>query len=601
MKKLIVTTLLEKKILSTTSKKFDFVFLSKWTQSNYSQINNKKEIIKHPLIDRLNRKNFNYKIIKIYKKYLIKLTAFLNEKHKVNYSKKYWEIIIGYWLLTVLVSLYQKFLIVKKIKNSSKLFIFSFDRTKDSYKFDSTEEFMNSTWFDPYWNNFIFCFFIKNLKKNIRIKKIKIDDYDKFNEIESFKSIFKKKIRVIVISTVNAIVSFFLKKKKQNLIITSFLGMFQEILLQFKMKGHLIVGCDNTYNFSKKNFFSYHKLDINKNFKNRKFENLIEKLLIEFLPSSFTDDHSNILKFVNRSHWTKEPNTVVTSYNIYHDDIFKIWLADKKKNFNTKLIFLPHGGGFQTETYSFKKYFISKVADKILTFGKLKDKNKKFIPFGFVRKKKGFQIKKNQKNILILQDFAKPYFMDVNSSALDSEDLDRYVTNQLEVIRNLNSEKSRQILIRYGSIFKQQMDYEKMLWERKNIKNLRFELRTKSIYSSFEEAYLVVITQISGTTFLECLSLNKPFVIFADLKMQIVQNKFKKFLKLLKKNNLLFDDIYSFSNFLNNNNKESINRLWKLKKIQKIIKLLQFNYANNLVNPAEDLKQIYKKILKKGN
>ena len=50
---------------------------------------------------------------KLYEKYISLLAIELNKLHSVNYSEKYWRIVVGPWLRTFIQSLYVKYLTIK--------------------------------------------------------------------------------------------------------------------------------------------------------------------------------------------------------------------------------------------------------------------------------------------------------------------------------------------------------------------------------------------------------------------------------------------------------------------------------------------------------
>ena len=119
--------------------------------------------------------------------------------------------IIGIWLLEFLIVSYEKFLIIKKIKNSSKIEINNINQ--DSLiKRHFTCNNMNTS---HHFNNELFCYFVSNLKNKIKIvnfasKKINKDEKnlkiifllkyllkENYQFFSSVSAILKKKMRYL--------------------------------------------------------------------------------------------------------------------------------------------------------------------------------------------------------------------------------------------------------------------------------------------------------------------------------------------------------------------------------------------------------------------
>ena len=121
------------------------------------------------------------------------------------------------------------------------------------------------------------------------------------------------------------------------------------------------------------------------------------------------------------------------------------------------------------------------------------------------------------------------------------------------------------------------LHYEEKVWNNGSIK-FNTETRAYPIHESVRRSYVVILTQASSTTLLECISSNVPFLIFCDLKNQLVNKFFKKTLLNLK-NKIFFDDPKKISNFLNSTNAEDISKWWYSERIQRSVKYLNENFA----------------------
>jgi putative transferase (TIGR04331 family) len=341
---------------------------------------------------------------------------------------------------------------------------------------------------------------------------------------------------------------------------------------------------------------------INKRSKSN-LEKLINNIILNYIPKSFLEDYTKIVEFSKKLNWSKKPKIIFTAVKNLSDDVFKIWASEKKKNFNSKLIYCCHGAGFQTHLFSTQNFFLKRTCDKILVWGKNRVKSKKIKTFlniksssrPFTQKQ---TINYNDLKILIPQDMPTIYTYHLLSSILHFSEHKTYIDEQKQFLKRLNHNVKQKVVIRLGSSVTEASyhyteDYEKKVWNNGTHKYL-LESRNIPIIESINKSYIVIITQLSSTMLLECISSNIPFVIFADLKKQVVTSNFRKILVNLKSSQIFFDQPKKIANFLNQTNALEVKKWWKSRKIQKKIKFLQDNFAiyksNPIVHLAKELK-----------
>ena len=370
----IITSPIELKKYARGSKKT--IITGAWCDENLELEKLKKRIqlIEHPFENKKIKKKSYLKIIQLYKLLLLEIVKFLNKQHNVKYSSNYWEQIIGIWLLEFLIVSYEKFLIIKKIKNSSKIEINNINQDSLIARDTLHANNMNTS---HHFNNELFCYFVSNLKNKIKIVNFaskKINKDEKNLKINFSIKIFVKKKIINFFSSVSAI----LKKKDEIFIIKPYLPFLKEIFLQLKV--NKLFKANRTYSFTnyselnREIFFSNNK-------KNKSFLKIIRPILFKNLPKSFLEDYKEILKFSEKLPWAKKPKKIFTAASNLYDDTFKIWLAEKRKDFKAKLIYCCHGGGFQTHSYSSLSFFLKKTCDKILVWGENKNKKNNFKTF----------------------------------------------------------------------------------------------------------------------------------------------------------------------------------------------------------------------------
>ena len=310
--------------------KKDLIFLGDWcfTNLNKKKFANKKNRILDYHWNNTKKLEKDYKYInKIYKILSRNLTDFLNQTHKKNFSVKYWEQIFGVWLLRFIIFVYDKYSVVKKLSKKQKYF-YNFINLDDKFIPNTSSE-ANYLFQNEYYNHKIFSEVLLKLRPNITFIEKKIT---------GLKSEFSNpKINLSYILSALAFLSNFKKIKNEIFIISSYLSTFKEILLQ-----------SNLNSFPKINFCKKieKKFPIIENLRKKKikikkvdnFLKLISALLIKNMPASYLEGYNFLQKKITKYNWPEKPKAVLTANAHFNFDVFKFWLADKRKKYKTHYI-----------------------------------------------------------------------------------------------------------------------------------------------------------------------------------------------------------------------------------------------------------------------
>jgi len=110
------------------------LLLGEWCKTNLSDgfLNNyKTKVLPYHWEDQKKcLKDYKY-IVSVYQKIITELTKTLNKIHKTNFSTKYWNIMIGPWLIIFITVMYDNFLTVSAIKKYNVTGTYTI---KNSYK-----------------------------------------------------------------------------------------------------------------------------------------------------------------------------------------------------------------------------------------------------------------------------------------------------------------------------------------------------------------------------------------------------------------------------------------------------------------------------------
>lgn len=562
-------------------KKNNLLLLGKWCEIG-TKISSKRryEIINYPW-SRFKKKEKDYKeIFKNYEFFKRFLTKYLNKAHKTNYSEKYWEQIFGNWLIIFLTVLQDKIEVIKKLKNYKikKYTFINLDEKdyipKDS--FSSLYLFQND-----YWNGFFYSILINYFypKINYDVKNFKLKIEKNTSNRFDIKNFIK-----------NIIYKFSFKiNKNKYFIISTYLGFLNELILQIFLNKSLNINKSPIFSDDSKIDCTLRLISKAKYNKLSKLE-LIQKLIIKFIPQIYLEGHETHKKFIKDNvNWEKKPKKIFTSNSHFYDDTFKTWSAEKREQ-GTEFIVGQHGNGYIFP--KFTSFFDRdiKSCDKFLFWGNKKFKEKKILNNFNIITVKNKNLRKKNRNILLVQYFPYKYQNRIIATEHTLFDINENINLQKNFILGLKEDIKSNVVIRLGStpIYSNGMlEYEKKQW--KIFKNhFSFEDRLSPIKKSIENANFIVVNSIVSSVFTECLHYNIPCFIFQKFEKKMFRREcYNDFLNL-KKIGIIQNNPKNFSKFINNNF-YNLDNWWNSYPVKKIIDKFNYNYNYKESDPLTNL------------
>lgn len=558
----------------------NLLFYGNWCFTNLKKNIEKKkfQILDYHWDDQKKLEKDHTYIKKIYGILSKDLAVFLNQTHKKNFSKRYWEQLFGIWLIRFIIFTFDKYSTVRKLSKKKKYSYYYVDLKNKLTPNTSSEA--NFLFQDEYYNHKIFTDISLQLRPNIIFIEKKIPD---------IRSSFSN-AKLNFSFSLNLLSFLFKKVKKKNeiFIISSYLGLFKEILLQLKINGF------PKFNFCKKiekkfqisNFLRGKKIT---NKKDDNFLKLIKSILIKNIPASYLEGYDYILKKSLFYGWPNAPKAIFTTNIHFNYDVFKVWLASKREN-KAKLVVGQHGAGYTFSKFHSDYDLDVNNCDNFISWGKKKYKNKKiFQGFNFRTKKKF--VRNNKKNILLVQHFPYKYTTRLVSNDHNFSNINKNIKMQKLFIKNLNNKITSSVKIRLFSsenFYPDIHNYEKDQWYNLKKKYV-FETRKVPIERSINNAKIVIINTIHSTLFFECLSSNIPCVLFSSFPLNTILMECREDFADLKKIGIIQDDPLKFSKFLNKKI-NFIDEWWNEKKILKIKNKFIKNYCYFENNTVKEIK-----------
>ena len=581
MKKILIPFNLEiflsqKKIIKKKNK--SFFLLGEWCKNN-QLINNNKNYGNYKILNFYKSNNYKKKKIdckkieKIYQNLLINLKNNLNEIHKKNYSKKYWEILIGRWLFIFIVDVYIQWQLAEKIKKKrfDKILYLNLDKkkfiTNDTYHYHSSNRFG----LNKLWAHYTFIQILKEInqdKKIFSLVKINNNFKDHYNSsnIEVSKVLYKSYNKKIILYK-----TYFAKK------ITFDFFKSNLFFNYFHTKKKIIYPHTSNQNLRKK-FIK--KFSASRN----KFNNFIFKYAAQNIPKVFLENYKFLEENYSKLNWPKDVDFICSSYGHFYDEIFKIYTA-KEVNKKAKLLIFQHGyAGIFADNDFYSTNFDTKISDKYFVWGEEKKLNyESFFYTKSVDNNKFFMNKNKNKLLIFLYWFADNPIYPLNGFINGAEISKKIFDSFNYFLKNTRVSISKIHLRILGKDMTNAIKFY--------FKNLQIEdLKKISLKKSLKNTNLCIHFFL-GTPFFESILYNKPTILLYDKVLHInFDQNFLKMLKKLKKNNIIFEDLKYATKFINKNY-DHIEKWWNSKNVQNIRKEFCLKYCK-----MYNSKIFYKKI-----
>lgn len=567
--------------ISFWSKKNINYLVGDWCITEKIKTHNYK-IIKYHGLNKKKLVKKNFYLFKIYLFLIKKISLSLNKYHNSNFSKKYWEILISRWLWHFIMYTYDRWEILNSLKKFNKKFYINKVYYDDSsFINNETRAFIHNS-HSPLWNDWIFSHMFKYFPN------IKYDESRKCN-IKSQREIKSK------INDKKFYKKTFLKNKSRIFIKNLFLAK------KLKVKINLTFRQYNFFNYFSSNYVipqfktDFKRLDF-KLLENKSKNNYLNFLnaIVKFqIPRIFLEGLNETNLLISNLNWPVNPKIILTSVSHLNDDIFKFYLADKKKNSGSKLFVFQHGGGYIYDELNLTHILESRVADKFFTWG-CKSKEKNIFPL-FVTSTAGKIIKKNKNKrglLIIVYDFAR--FPHRLSNFLRTySDIKNYITNLDIFITHLNKQELKNTKIKLR-IYKKE---ESILFQEFNKKIIK-KFKKIDVYDNkklliFEESvnYSLVVETTNNTNFLECINLNIPIILLWNKNM-LISKPYKIYYKKLEQVKIIHKSPKQLAEFINKT--KDIQQWWNSKEVQRALKFFRDAICRSSKDPLKQIVNLIK-------
>ena len=515
---------------------------------------------------------------KIYHRLLSDLTNQLNIIHNLKKKERYWEIIVGCWLIDFILISLKNFLTIEKVLKKRKISkCIVMKNLNESLHTLNTIEAANGH-NDSDWNFALNSKILKFLNPKMKL----IHKNSKFKYFK-MKFLNFEKTKTDIFKNLGFINNVF--KDKKIFIYKSSLPFISEKLLELKL-GQL-----PSYWTTKEPLYKKFSKEFRQNFnlnssirKKDKFESFIRKEIPYALPIFMMESFKENMKLANQI-FPKNPKKIFTCVSWQADELFKLYLADRIDN--AKYFCGQHGNNVFT-AYQSRISLDIKCPDKFLSWG-YKNLRKNIIPvsnfkcIGKISEKRYFDPKGK---LLIIFDK-----VGLNKSPFERNDLSlKKITSTLSIIKDLKLEQKKNIILRLCKSHKNEFGgyyYNKYL--KKN--SYKKDILSSNIRSLQLKSRLNFFNYYS-TGMLENFVLNIPTVCYLVKDLEYHNDFLMSKMKYLEKANIVF---YEKRKLLKHiyHIWDDVDSWWSSKKTQNLIKKFNFNFNlpdNSINNLARILK-----------
>ena len=483
------------------------------------------------------KKAKDYKYLEsLFSKVIVQLSIALNHHHNTNYSDRYWQTILGPWLVSYLPLMWDRWEALRVAFNCHDKF------SVKAYKVDNVcppacyDEFSLQAQ-SEFWNHLVFLDMIDSqYKKNVSIELLHPSGEKVVKSSRPSVS-----FRSIVRLTVNTLLSVFDFNSKV-FFYAAHVNIFDSIRMAVGLKQ-----APRYFHFDESKYYDFFEdggeikrgfIDLNLCASND-FERFLEKRVVKDFPISIIENYSRLKKYTNGK---KFKGRVIFSNNAHlHNDMFNIWAAGQVELHKKKMITSQHGGAIKSSMSIFNHQ--EAISDTHVVWHKPIYENHKQLPplrrFSHVNKKGRH---------LLLAGYETGNYVYNAQSGPCCEDLLLDYNQKIDFINLINPPIKTALKVvskSFGAGYFCSMDrYAKSL-------NITHPKAQGTFGSILREARVVVCTY-PQTTFSESMVSGVPTILLMTKEGWPLHDALSDVIKTLVENNIIFYDHASAARHLNN-------------------------------------------------
>jgi putative transferase (TIGR04331 family) len=469
----------------------------------------------------------------VYEKLLQQLGGQLNQIHGVDYSSRYWRIIIGPWLFFFVSTLYDRYLSIRGAIDSGLVTNTWFPPFRlGQWVCTDYVTSLNMSNYDENYNLYVFNKITQKQKgfhfeiKSDPLPYEKVDQKKSFQPAVSLKDIAKKLLPLysrLVPDRFNDIV-----------FANSYLGVVDLVRLQLSL-GQMpypripqVSYGQSPSNFKIRNNLRSPSVD-------NEFESLLDDMLAGLIPKCYVEDYASINQNCLKV-FSNAPKAIFTA-NFIFDEGLKFWMAFNVEK-GAKLVATQHGGGYGSHRWSFFESHEIKISDRYFSWGWETKGLPNIVPMasGMLNYAKEL-IKPNPNGFIVWVTYSVPLYTRIHISDILGPEMPSYLHDQECFLRSVSAEVHDLLLLR---LYMHEQGWSQLeRW--KNIDpTLNCYRGNQTLHQQLNKSRLC-ITTTNSTVVLETFAANFPTILFWDPKVREVRMSAQPYFEGLRQAGILHD------------------------------------------------------------
>ena len=284
----------------------------------------------------------------LYELILSKLSFKLNEIHDVEFSQRYWRIVLGPWLSSYVAAVWDRWENINKasaLKEPIRTFVpVSSQATRvvaNSYL--SSIRIMASS---DNWNYLLYCSILKwQNNPNITLVEKHVDALEvvsPHNAPELRKRPLYKIVKLIDV----ALNKLWFAGDYQCVLYKSYFSPISLLKLSLKLRQPIRIFSEFDREVVYSNVTSDHRSDKFWFRIRGDFEEFLCQQIHKDIPKAYLEDFENIQNILKGINYTSKAKLIMTANSHFHNEIFKIWTAGMVEQ-GSRLIIAAHGGAMR--------------------------------------------------------------------------------------------------------------------------------------------------------------------------------------------------------------------------------------------------------------
>ena len=527
---------------------------------------------KYETYNQINKNFLLYK--KLEEEMITSATNELNFIHNVNFSKRYWQILIGPWLQRAINFLLFKYNNIKKIEKKISSTVRLYD--KESYlNCDNTLESIYLQ-YNLVKSNNLDNEIIKYLFSKVSIieKKYK----SKYLYMPSYK--YSKKINMNLSNNVPVFCEtpFSILHKSLVYLKLGFLPRFWSFPKEAKIKTDNILRNNLVNKFNKKT----------KYYEEKRFDIFFKKIFYKIIPTCFLEGCKKNREICQNIGLPRKPYFIFTMSGYTFNEIFRFYIAESSEK-KIPIISFQHGSNYGTSNFIANSSIEEKYSNRFLTFG-WKEKEKD-IPMFLYQKKSLYKSKIKEKILIVIDGIATdthPYNVYLKNEL--------FKRNMVSFFQNINNKLKKNLILKLHPRTDPRNLEDYRFWKHLKLsQKVGMQIKKNENILSLKKYSKIVVHTYEGTAFYQDISNNTPCIMILKDGLKFIRPSARPLFKLMIRKGIIFEDYKKAAEQVSNLY-EKVDEWWNLKDIQEIVEKFRKKYARREADPVQKIVNFLKKI-----